>query len=263
MNGFLVISLESGLLMCSRSYVHQNFGLEKMGCDHFHLAATLFAFYKLANDFSVTTKSYRNEDLHSETTSNGQYLAVVTDIQENALKWVKFGDVFILFQELHWEMQTARPLVLKESSMLLILVSKRTDLEEDISGIGNSRDFVEKIALINRKVYENYAYLASLRTREYGWLANIVDEVICPLVPSKEDLEKVISKNTQMKKLYWSALTSDDDNQEYGYNAVHKEKNSQPKRSSFLQIITSIPIRLIRAILKMRESDEREISMTI
>ncbi len=162
MNGFIVASLESGLLLCSSSFVGTDFGLSKIGSDHLHLSSTLFALYTLARgDGSVYMPQQQQhafnqepppqEQVHSEFGHHGghSHLPLPFPLQDDAvssssqrdrltdtmctqqtrgLSWVRFASIFLSF----WEISGARPAsgnATENSNFFLLVLIHRNTLQ--------------------------------------------------------------------------------------------------------------------------------------
>ena len=292
MNGFLVVSLESGLLLCSRSYFGQDFGLASIGVDHLHLSSTLFAFYKLAQDVrgeeegntcldskksssvslpmtttlilpmiastSGATSNPKITDQHASDTANSLLR------RRKGLNWVRFADSFLCFHEIvvapNNDASAAGVSVMKikeNKNLLLVLISQKNLRSEQVQN-----GCMEMLNTLESKLAE-YHHLPSSTVASKGanfdWVAVFIDGELCRMY----DIDKSSGTNSTFRskttksaasidRKFWRALQAesgtvrhDDDKMT---SAGNKKQELISPSLTFMEVLSSIPMRLIQAL---------------
>ena len=281
MNGFLVVSLESGLLMCSRSYARADFALQTLGRDHFHLASSLFAFYKLAHTLSFTDESAGGTSEVQPATSPAATAgdtapdgpppqtsaAALQKAPQNELQWIKFGGVFLLFQELCSRSHPTRHPAgrQKAPSTLLIWMAAEKPQPQEKGGANpaGALPTSEIVLSINDKVDEYCLTRNPHGKQNFAWLEIIIHEALQAQAKKKASEQGIardyISSFKVLVAKYWAALSNLNDEKKKKVKQWDARVTQPPGVSeqeyfpSIMATISSIPMRLVRALLRKKE----------
>ena len=97
MIGYLVICIDSGLLLSSKSFLDDGgFGMVGIGTEPFQLASTLFALYKSSPRAASERISKEHGGLEGGKTS---LKAENASVNSQGLRWIKFGKMKLIYQE--------------------------------------------------------------------------------------------------------------------------------------------------------------------
>jgi len=264
--------------MCSRSYAQQDFGLQALGRDHLHLAATLFAFYKLAHTLPSATRGPAGTPGIRAAAGEAQPPALAPapvpapaqDASQNDLKWIQFGGVFLLFQELCAKGHPTRHPAGRQRAPRALLISMAPEKPQAQAQADSavSAPSLELALSINAKVDEYCLLRDPAAKQDFAWLEIIVHEALHE--KAKKSATTQGSAGDAMNSLrdlvakYWAALSSANGKdktrvRQRDPSAGNDLRKQDPQQSypttgssSIMETISRIPMRLVRALLRQK-----------
>jgi hypothetical protein len=271
MNGWLLVSLESGLLINSKSHFGENFGMQSLGSNHMQLSSTIFAFYKLTCNTVVLR---RNQNCSNDTILKQNHKGDQNEngLEKAVLHWLKFGDVYLHLQEVLLNKTKINEENNTNDRILVILVSPNNDNNET----GNQElKKVETLSQGQDRLFSNIQLKLQDHVAQYkqddrpadsynaNWTRNVDDIIMNEIVNAcsiqkkffRVDSLKAPKSISAIENDYYNALCAE----EALNNDQHlSESNEVITDNGWLSFISQIPMRLISALSKSRKETEKK-----
>jgi hypothetical protein len=286
MNGFLVLSMEGGFLLCSRSYKGADFGLGATGSNHLQLSSTLFTFWHMAMN-AIEKEGARLEELHDSTDASSKLFFGGTGAGAASkamdltgrLHWLKFGGVFLHFQEIpislssstenepastHGEDQIADGGTSDTEMTDKGTVCTRTQPEEKESdvvlvvlisdGSGTSLDSGENVVIepliagVQRRLRQELTRKSDSSTEpniSEIWKV-LIHQIIQEEMPKYQQLLSTVITGTE------ATTTVELLQEKFFRNLCQEHDAAEESQQSWFETLSQIPMRLIRALAQKK-----------